>query len=126
MDQLLIEAQMEYNFFEMQLNEMQDKLNKLKGTKILEEAITDFEDGMSIEDKMVEAFKRMEAAKKAMGYVNKLKPSPEKAKHAKMVFRSMSMIRALIGRIQKEFLKLNAGNIENMEPTELPPELQPQ
>lgn len=49
-----------------------------------------------------EAIKRLEAAKRAIGILNKFPPGPYKKKHASRIFSNLNQLRRLVSRMQNE------------------------
>lgn len=71
-------------------------------TNIIDQSLLNEGDGSTALDAVI---KQMEAAKRGLGIVNKLKPGPDRAKHASRVMGNMNRIRAHIKRIEKALAK---------------------
>jgi len=78
------------------------------------EGVTDLPDDASVEEQIEILTQRLEAAKKAMGIINKLKDPMQKKKHRGRVMGFMNQLRPMLKKIIKK--------IENDQETE--PEVQ--
>lgn len=79
------------------------ELRSLMSKMGLRENVKLGKDGHEIDD-LLEAVGRYEAARRALGIVNKLTPGPTKAKHVSRIMGNMNKLRALVNKLSAEFM----------------------
>lgn len=93
-DNLLIESD---------INSCETKLKDLMTTftAVLKEGVTDV-DMSDLSAAFDEAAKRLDAAKRGLGLVNKLPPGDQRTENRRRIMANLNRLRALIARITKE------------------------
>lgn len=78
----------------------------------LTEAVIPVDADLDIEQQLAELTKRMEAARRGLGLVNKFPAGPSRTEHRKRIMGNLNTIRAMLGRVlkqQEQFNKAEAG-----------------
>ena len=90
-----------------ELVEMFDALVEQINT--LTEAVIPVNPDLDMEQQLAELTKRMEAARRGLGLVNKFPAGPQRTEHRKRIMGNLNTIRAMLGRVLKAQEQFNSA-----------------
>lgn len=88
-----------------ELVEMFDQL--VDEINTLTEAVIPVNPDLDMEQQLAELTKRMEAARRGLGLVNKFPAGPQRTEHRKRIMGNLNTIRAMLGRVLKQQEQFN-------------------